>query len=81
MEHDTQDPLAEAYAHSVDLEREAWHELHSHAPGTPGRIGAWRAWSEAISRTNDAWRRLSARRFSKFDRAHSHANARSHAGA
>lgn len=76
--HHAQDPLAAAYAESVDHESCAWQELHSHLPGTPERIGAWKAWSEAISRTNDAWRRLSARRFYEFGR---NAEARSHAGA
>ncbi|MEJ6022292.1 hypothetical protein [Ramlibacter sp. PS4R-6] len=75
------DPLAAAYTESVDRERHAWQELHSHAPGSPERIRAWKAWSEAISRTNDAWRRLNARRFSEFDRAHRNARAESHARA
>jgi len=76
------DPLAAAYAESVDHERSAWKELHAHAPGSPERIDAWRAWSEAISRTNDAWRRLSARRFSESSREGGrNAEARSHARA
>ena len=54
--------LAAAYAASVDREREAWQALHAQAPGTPGRAKAWEAWSEAISRTNHAWRELSAGR-------------------
>ena len=77
----TNDPLTHAYEQSVDLERDAWRELHSYAPGTPERIHAWKAWSEAISRTNDAWRRLNARRFSEFERAHRNADGRSHARA
>ena len=56
------DDLALVYAESVDREREAWHALHSHAPGTPERALAWHAWSEAIVRTNRAWRQLSASR-------------------
>jgi hypothetical protein len=75
------DPLAKAYTESVDRERAAWQELHAHAPGTPERIGAWKSWSEAISRTNDAWRRLSARRFSERGRTGRNAEARSHASA
>jgi hypothetical protein len=75
------DALATAYAESVDHERTAWQELHSYAPGTPERIGAWKAWSEAISRTNDAWRRLSARRFAEHGRAARNAEARDHARA
>lgn len=75
------DPLATAYAASVDLERSAWQELQSHRPGTPGRIDAWKAWSEAIGRTNEAWRRLSARRFAESGHAIHRAGERSHAGA
>jgi hypothetical protein len=75
------DPLAAAYAESVDHEREAWHVLQSHRPGTDERIRAWKAWSEAISRTNDAWRRLNARRFAETAYAVHHAGAGSHAGA
>lgn len=77
----SQDPLAAAYAESVDRERHAWQELHSHVPGTPERISAWRAWSEAISRTNDAWRRLSARRFAGSGRAQRDSQPGNHAHA
>ena len=56
------DDFEALYAESVDREREAWHALHSHAPGTPERARAWDAWSEAIVRTNRAWRKLSASR-------------------
>ena len=54
--------LAAAYDESVRLERDAWQALHSHPPGTPGRELAWDAWSQAIVRTNHAWRKLSASR-------------------
>lgn len=77
----SQDPLAAAYAASVDVERCAWRELHAHAPGTPERIRAWKDWSEAISRTNDAWRRLSARRFAAAGSRSRNAEGRNHAGA
>jgi hypothetical protein len=77
----TSDPLAAEYAESVDLERSAWAELHSHAPGSPERIQAWKEWSRAISRTNDAWRRLSARRFAQRGWSDRNAEARSHARA
>jgi hypothetical protein len=88
--HTPEDPLVAAYAESVELEKSAWQELHSHPPGSPERMSAWRAWSEAISRTNDAWRRLSARRFATPGRATSgtravqavrESQAASHAGA
>jgi hypothetical protein len=84
QQQNTQDPLTAAYSESVERERDAWKELHSHAPGSPERINAWKAWSEAISRTNDAWRRLSARRFSEYGgstRGDRNAEARSHARA
>jgi hypothetical protein len=77
----THDPLAEAYAESVDHERSAWQELQSHAPGSAERINAWKTWSEAISRTNDAWRRLSARRFASSPYTGRRVTAGSHAGA
>lgn len=51
-----------AYARSVEQEREAWRAMHSLPPGTPQRARAWDAWSEAIGRTNRAWRQVSARR-------------------
>lgn len=53
---------AQAYDESVRLEREAWHALHSHAPGSPERERAWDAWSRSIVRTNHAWRKLTASR-------------------
>jgi hypothetical protein len=62
--HDTPD-LAAVYAQSVEREREAWHALHSHPPGTPERALAWDAWSEAIVHTNRAWRKLSASRIGR----------------
>ena len=60
-QHDPRD-LAQAYDESVRLEREAWHALHSHPPGTPERGRAWDEWSQAIVRTNRAWRKLSSSR-------------------
>jgi hypothetical protein len=50
------------YDEAVARERDAWHDLHSHPPGTPERERAWEAWSQAIVQTNHAWRKLSARR-------------------
>jgi hypothetical protein len=57
------DELTTAYTASVERERVAWQALQSHAPGSVERAKAWDAWSEAIMRTNDAWRKLNARRF------------------
>jgi len=56
------DDLESSYAESVDRERAAWQALHSHPPGSPERARAWDAWSEAIMRTNRAWRKLNASR-------------------
>jgi len=56
--------LSRQYDESVETERAAWHELHSHAPGSDERARAWNVWSDAIVRTNHAWRRLSASRLS-----------------
>jgi hypothetical protein len=73
--------LSRHYDESVERERSAWHELHSHAPGSDERARAWNAWSDAIMRTNQAWRRLSASRLSSpaqparlVDPAHGDAN-------
>jgi hypothetical protein len=55
--------LAAQYTESVACEKEAWQALQAHQPGTPERARAWEAWSAAIMQTNQAWRRLNARRF------------------
>jgi hypothetical protein len=60
--HDSE--LSRQYDETVERERAAWHELHSHPPGSDERARAWNAWSDAIMRTNHAWRRLSASRLS-----------------
>jgi ferric-dicitrate binding protein FerR (iron transport regulator) len=46
------------YTSAVDDERAAWHHLQAQPPGSPCRAEAWTRWSEAISNTNAAWRRL-----------------------
>ncbi|MDB5883558.1 MAG: hypothetical protein JWP43_3436 [Ramlibacter sp.] len=46
------------YASAVEYERAAWHDLQAQLPGTALRAQAWTRWSEAISKTNAAWRRL-----------------------
>ncbi|MGZ5785234.1 MAG: hypothetical protein ACXWJM_04890 [Ramlibacter sp.] len=46
------------YAHAVEDERAAWHDLQAQLPGSARRAQAWARWSEAISQTNAAWRRL-----------------------
>jgi len=63
--------LAELYAESVRHEREARQALQSLPPGSPERRHAWDAWSQAIVRTNRAWRQLSAGRVA----VQSHADA------
>jgi hypothetical protein len=47
------------YTSAVEDERAAWHYLQAQLPGTACRAEAWTRWSEAISKTNAAWRRLS----------------------
>jgi ferric-dicitrate binding protein FerR (iron transport regulator) len=47
------------YLDAVDDERAAWHALQAQPAGSAQRAGAWARWSDAISRTNAAWRRLS----------------------
>jgi ferric-dicitrate binding protein FerR (iron transport regulator) len=48
------------YTSAVEGERAAWHHLQAQLPGTASRAQAWLRWSEAISKTNAAWRRLNA---------------------
>jgi hypothetical protein len=55
--HTSQESQME-YAHAVQDERSAWHELQAQPPGSADRTKAWARWSEAISKTNAAWRRL-----------------------
>ena len=63
------------YERCVDQEREAWSAMHSCLPGSPQREQAWTAWSEAISRTNRAWRRLHASRVGREPGGMSHGHA------
>jgi ferric-dicitrate binding protein FerR (iron transport regulator) len=60
------------YTQAVESERTAWQELQSQPLGSARRAQAWSRWSEAISRTNAAWRRLNSVQRS-FDRAAGHA--------
>ena len=71
-QHDNRD-LARLYDESVRQEREAWQALHSHPPGTPEREHAWDAWSQAIVRTNRAWRQFSASRIARPGQRHANA--------
>lgn len=57
--------LAARYAQAIELEKSAWHALQAQAPGSCARAKAWAAWSEAISRTNTAWRQLSCQTLSE----------------
>ena len=54
--------LAVVYDESVRKEREARQALQALPPGSPDRARAWQAWSQAIVKTNQAWRQLSASR-------------------
>lgn len=60
--------LGRLYDESVSHEREAWQALHTNMPGSAGRARAWDEWSQAIVRTNRAWRRYSTSRIT-----HAHA--------
>jgi hypothetical protein len=54
-------PSLEAqYAQALQQERNALHALHALSPGSDGNDRAWQEWSEAIHRTNEAWRELSS---------------------
>lgn len=52
--------LEALYTEAIRQEREALDALQAQDPGTEGSARAWQAWSEAISRTNLAWRELSS---------------------
>jgi hypothetical protein len=52
--------LEAVYAEALQLEREALHRLQAQEPGSGASTEAWQAWSEAITRTNRAWRDLSS---------------------
>jgi hypothetical protein len=59
--NEEQTPRLEAqYAEAIRLERDALHTLQAQRPGTTGNARAWQDWSEAIARTNRAWRELSS---------------------
>lgn len=58
MKQPTHNPAAH-YAEAIEYEKSAWHALQAEAPGSHNRAQAWAVWSEAISRTNQAWRQLS----------------------
>jgi len=57
MKQPTHNPAAH-YAQAIEYEKSAWHALQAEAPGSHSRAKAWATWSEAISRTNQAWRQL-----------------------
>lgn len=52
--------LEAQYAEALQHEKAALHALQAHDAGTDGNAHAWQEWSEAISRTNQAWRELSS---------------------
>jgi len=80
-QHHNDRELAALYTESVEREREAWQALQARPPGTPERARAWEAWSAAIMQTNEAWRRLSARRFADPSRRIATPRASRHASA
>lgn len=52
--------LEAQYAEAIRQERDALRALQAQEPGTEGNARAWQVWSEAITRTNHAWRELSS---------------------
>ncbi len=64
MTQPTHNPAAR-YAQAIEFEKSAWHALQAEAPGSNQRAQAWATWSEAISRTNHAWRQLSSQSASR----------------
>lgn len=52
--------LESHYATALQQEKAALQALQGHEPGTDGSTRAWQAWSEAITRTNAAWRELNS---------------------
>jgi ferric-dicitrate binding protein FerR (iron transport regulator) len=62
MDSHMKDEQDSEYLQAVDDERTAWHELQAQPAGSAQRADAWARWSDAISRTNAAWRRLSGAR-------------------
>lgn len=61
MTSPTNDLPAARYDDAVEFESAAWQALQAHKPGSAGRAEAWATWTQAISRTNRAWRELNAR--------------------
>lgn len=57
--------LAAVYADAIQLEKIAWKALQAQPPDSRDRAEAWATWSEAISRTNRAWRQLSCQTLSQ----------------
>lgn len=57
--------LESRYATALQQEKTALQALQEHEPGTDGSARAWQAWSEAITRTNEAWRELNSRTLSR----------------
>jgi hypothetical protein len=60
MNEEQTSSLEAQYAEAIRLERDALHALQEQLPGTTGNARAWLDWSEAITRTNRAWRELSS---------------------
>jgi hypothetical protein len=70
--------LEARYADALQHERAALHALRGHGTGTDANARAWQEWSEAITRTNHAWRELSCHALARHPHA-PHANAQSSA--
>ena len=69
------------YEDAVELEKAAWQSLQALEPGSPERAKARTQWSEAVSRTNRAWRRLTSQKVTQPQQGiHSAAGLRRPAG-
>ena len=63
MNQENAPSLEAQYAEAIRQEKDALHALHAgqaQHPGTADNTRAWQEWSEAITRTNRAWRELSS---------------------
>ena len=57
--------LEAQYVQALQHERTALHALQVVGRGSDGNARAWQDWSEAINRTNEAWRELSSHALGK----------------
>lgn len=68
MKQDNIPSLEAQYAQALQQEKAALLTLQAHEPGSDGSARAWQVWSEAIARTNEAWRELNSHTLSQHMR-------------